>query len=433
MIKNSEEIKQLYKNDFDASAIDIKEESLFLTDFRKQSLEEFIAVPFPSAKDEEWRFTNVSPLLENKFTTAKENTANEDTSKIPHKGKIEVSITDANNFSISGDIETLPQGVVVDSIISASSKYPELFEKYFGKIASSENPFHSLNGAFLSQGLFIHIPKNTSVEHIINLNYINTQSGALFPLRNLFILEENSAVRIIAGYSGINEGSFSNIVSEAVLNQNAVLDFYKIQEENDSSFHLEKFQAVQKERSVLSHYNFTLGGSLVRNDINSRLEGSDAECNLWGIYLGKDKRIVDNHSIVDHSVPDCRSNELYKGILDDESRGIFNGKIFVRKDAQKTNAYQSNKTVLLSDKARINTKPQLEIFADDVKCSHGAAIGKLDKAGFFYLRSRGIPAELANSILIRAFASDVIEKIKIDELKEELNHKIFEHLHRTEI
>ena len=171
----------------------------------------------------------------------------------------------------------------------------------------------------------------------------------------------------------------------------------------------------------------------MRNDINSTHKGERIDTHYYGLYLGNDNQHIDNHTFIDHAKPNCESNEVYKGILDDNSRGVFNGKIMVRPDAQKTNAFQSNKTILLSDKARIDTKPQLEIFADDVKCSHGATIGRLDEEAYFYIRSRGIPDELAKSMLIRAFANDVVESVKIDELKDQLNHMIFEHLNKVEI
>ena len=199
------------------------------------------------------------------------------------------------------------------------------------------------------------------------------------------------------------------------------------------SFHIEKVQAIQKKNSVFNHYNINFGGAIVRNDINTLHDDQNIETHYYGLYLAHGKQHVDNHTFIDHAKPNCMSNELYKGILDDNSRGVFNGKIIVRKDAQKTNAYQQNKTILLSKSATIDTKPQLEIFADDVKCSHGATVGHLDDTSEFYIRSRGVPQELAKSMLIRAFANDVIDTVKIEPLKEQINHMIFEHLHRVEI
>jgi Fe-S cluster assembly protein SufD len=212
-----------------------------------------------------------------------------------------------------------------------------------------------------------------------------------------------------------------------------LVDYYKILDENDDSFHVDRTQVHQHESSVFTHFSLSFGSGIGRNDLKSTLDGENIECNYFGLYLAHEKQHIDNHTFVDHAKPNSVSNELYKGILDDESRGVFSGKILVRQDAQKTNAYQSNKTVLLSKKANIDTKPQLEIYADDVKCSHGATVGHLDETAYFYIRSRGVPAELAKSMLIRAFVNDVVEKIKIEELRDEINHMIFNHLHRVEI
>ena len=252
--------------------------------------------------------------------------------------------------------------------------------------------------------------------------------------RNLITTEEGSEVNIIMNYSGISEKTYlSNIATDVIAAGNAIVNIYKIQNENENSFHLEKVNVQQEGSSRFNHHSMTFGGSIVRNDINSFLNGENCECHYYGLYLGNGKQHIDNHTFVDHAKPNCMSNELYKGILDGDARGVFSGKILVRPDAQKTNAYQSNKTILLSDKAVIDTKPQLEIFADDVKCSHGATIGRLDETAYFYIRSRGVPAEHAKSMLIRAFANDVIESVKIPELKEKLNHMIFDHLNRVEI
>ncbi|MDP3582705.1 MAG: Fe-S cluster assembly protein SufD, partial [Ignavibacteria bacterium] len=252
--------------------------------------------------------------------------------------------------------------------------------------------------------------------------------------RNLIVAGKGSQVSVIANYSGASEKTYlNNIVTEIFVEENAIVNLYKVQNESDEAYHIEKVQAKQSKNSVLNHYNITFGGAIVRNDINSVLDGENIETHYYGLYMVNGNQHVDNHTFVDHAKPNCMSNELYKGILDDNARGVFNGKIIVRQDAQKTNAYQQNKTILLSKTATIDTKPQLEIFADDVKCSHGATVGHLDDVSEFYIRSRGVPQELAKSMLIRAFANDVIETIKIEPLKEQINHMIFEHLHKVEV
>ncbi|MGE5431151.1 MAG: Fe-S cluster assembly protein SufD, partial [Syntrophomonadaceae bacterium] len=213
--------------------------------------------------------------------------------------------------------------------------------------------------------------------------------------------------------------------------ENSVLNYFKIQNESDSAFHISRLQVRQDRASSFNSFAFTYGGSLVRNDLNAVLGGEYAEANLNGLYLAEGKRHIDNHTVIDHAVPHCNSNELYKGILDDKGRGVFNGKVVVRKDAQKTQAYQSNKNLLLSRNAKIDTKPQLEIFADDVKCSHGATVGQLNEEAVFYLQSRGVGIEAAQSILINAFASDVTDLINIEQLKETVNEQILGKLHKV--
>jgi Fe-S cluster assembly protein SufD len=273
------------------------------------------------------------------------------------------------------------------------------------------------------------------VDKPVQVLYLNGGSDAVLSTpRNIIVAGKNSQLSIISNYYGFMPGVyFTNVVSDLYAGEHAVVDYYKIQNENDEAFHIEKFQGRQEKGSVLNHFNFTFGGAIVRNDINTVLEGENIETHYYGFYLANGKRHVDNHTFVDHAKPHCVSNELYKGILDDNARGVFNGKIIVRRNAQKTNAYQQNKTILLSKGATIDTKPQLEIFADDVKCTHGATVGHLDDTANFYIRTRGIPDELAKSMLIRAFANDIVEMVKIDPMREKLNHMVFENLHRIEI
>ncbi|MEE9430006.1 MAG: Fe-S cluster assembly protein SufD, partial [Melioribacteraceae bacterium] len=208
--------------------------------------------------------------------------------------------------------------------------------------------------------------------------------------------------------------------------------FYKLQNESNTAYHIDKTDIYQKESSVFNHFSLSFGSKIARNDINVKLDGENIESHLYGLYLGKDEQHIDHHTFIEHAKPNCMSNELYKGILDDKSRGVFSGKILVDQIAQKTNAFQSNKSVLLSNEASVDAKPQLEIYADDVKCSHGATVGKLDEQAYFYIRSRGVSAKAAKSMLIRAYIDDVVSEIKIDELREKVNHTIFEHLQREE-
>lgn len=414
----------------------------FLHQVRKDALSKLSEISFPTIKDEEWKYTNVQPITKLNFVPAL-------IAEQPEITKAEIEKLLFKDFDyhlvvfvngIFSDnlsrINDLPKGVVVGSLNIISKHNPALIKEYLYKFSKIDNAFNALNTAYATDGLAVIVPDSKIIEKPIQVLYLNTSKteNILSVPRNLIVAGKNSQVSVIANYQGYGEKVYlNNIVTEVYADEYSIVDLYKIQNEDANSFHIEKVQGYQKKNSIFNHYNISFGGKIVRNDINSVLDDENVETHYYGLYLGSGKQHIDNHTFMDHAKPNCMSNELYKGILDDESRGVFNGKIIVRQDAQKTNAYQQNKTVLLSKKAIIDTKPQLEIFADDVKCSHGATIGHLDEESEFYIRSRGVPQELAKSMLIRAFANDVIETIKIDELKEQMNHLIFEHLHRVEI
>jgi len=251
--------------------------------------------------------------------------------------------------------------------------------------------------------------------------------------RNFIIAETNSHANIISEYIGKNGSEyFTNILTDISLEENSNITYFKLQKESDTAFHVDRTEIIQKDSSVLNHFSLSFGSKIARNDINVKLDGENIESHLYGLYLGNKEQHIDNHTFINHIKPNCLSNEMYKGILDDKAHGVFSGKILVDRIAQKTNSYQSNKAVLLSEDAGVDAKPQLEIYADDVKCTHGATVGKLDEQAYFYIRSRGVPAESARSMLIRAFIDDVVSLIELNELKEKVNHTIFEHLHREE-
>ena len=414
----------------------------FLHDIRKEALKQLAELDFPTNKNEEWKYTNISPILKHNFipaiNTVLPKFSHSEVKELLFKGfdyhlLVFVNGIYSEEFSEIGE---LPKGVVLGSLDKITKENPKLIDGYINKLSKIDNAFNALNTAYASDGLVLIVPEGKIIKKPIQVLYLNSSDKELVLAmpRNLIIAGKNSQVSVIANYRGYGEKVyFSNIITEVFVDECAVVDLCKVQNENLESYHIEKVQAHQKKNSLFNHYNVTFGGAIVRNDINSLLDGENIETHYYGLYMANGKQHVDNHTFIDHAKPNCMSNELYKGILDDNSRGVFNGKIIVRQDAQKTNAYQQNKTILLSKTATIDTKPQLEIFADDVKCSHGATVGKLDETSEFYIRSRGVPQELAKSMLIRAFANDVIETIKIDPLKEQINHMIFEHLHRVEI
>ncbi|RJP58029.1 MAG: Fe-S cluster assembly protein SufD [Ignavibacteriales bacterium] len=414
----------------------------FLHDIRKDALTKLKDLHFPTIKDEEWKYTNIAPLMKENFVLPEKVEA----TKIDEEFIYKNSFTDFDydrivfingkfspQFSIIGE---LPKDVVIGSLAKAITENTEIVKKYIGKYSKVEHAFTAMNQTYSTDGLFVYLPEGKMLERPLQVFFVNGNENEkiLSIPRNLVIAESGSSGKIIVNYVGVNNNSyFTNTLSEIHVDVNANLDYIKIQSEKKNAFHIDKTDIYQDKGSIFNHYSFAFGASLSRTDINSVLDNENIECHFYGIYLGKDKQHLDHHTFVDHAKPNCMSNEVYKGILDDESRGVFNGQILVRPDAQKTNAYQSNKTVLLSDKATIDTKPQLEIFANDVKCSHGATIGKLDEEAYFYIRSRGVEDKIAQSMLIHAFAADVIEAVNIEQLRDQLNHKLFETLNRIEI
>ncbi len=439
----SREAKDWYIKSFENFESKLNGESKsFIHGQRKAALQKLGEMSFPTQREEEWKYTNISPLLNFNFVDPL------------NAAKVEISKDRLQNYLFKGfdnhllvfingvfseelsDIKDLPSGVIVDSIFNADKNSNDQLKKYFTAESVYESAFEALNIAYSYDGLFVYIPKGKVIEKPIQVLYLNgsDSNNILVSPRNLIIAEENTEAQIIANYRGFsNNPYFANVKTNINADENSIVDFHQIVDESDNAYHIENTQIYQKGNSRVTHFSLEFGGSIVRNDLKTKLDDENSEVNYYGLYLGIDEQHFDNHTFVDHAKPNCLSNELYKGILDDNSKGVFSGKILVRQDAQKTNAYQSNKTVLLSKTATIDTKPQLEIYADDVKCSHGATIGHLDDTAYFYIRSRGVPSELAKSMLIRAFANDVIEKIRIDEFKEQINHKIFEHLHRVEI
>lgn len=447
-MKNKSEFqntKEWYLNNFKSFEEKLNGESkTFLHDLRKSALTQLANTDFPSTKEEEWKYTNVSPILKQNFIPAVnlgiKNSAlsKEELKKYLFSGFDFYLMTFINGiFSEElSDLQGLPKGVVVDSLRLLMKKNPELINGKITKFVKAENAFNLLNRAYSTDGAVIIVKDGIAVDkpiQILNLTGDNKNPVLSVP-HNMIIAGKNSQVSVVGVFASlVSNTHFTNSITEVFADESSIVDLYKIQNENDKSYHYEKVEAYQLKKSIFNHYNFAFGAEIVRNDINSTLDDENIETHYYGIYLANNKQLVDNHTFVDHAKPNCMSNELYKGILDDDARGVFNGKIIVRKDAQKTNAYQQNKTVLLSNKARVNTKPQLEIFADDVKCTHGATVGHLDDTAYYYIRTRGIPSELAKSMLIRAFANDVVEVVKIEPLREQLNHLIFEHLHRVEI
>ena len=405
-------------------------------EIRSKAFADFEAQGFPTKKDENWKYTSLKSILNQDFTVfpKEENTVElRDVKKyfIHEIDSYKIVFIDGVYSSFLSD--TTHEGMDICLMGSAlkSTKYKIVIDHYFNTIANKKESITSLNTAFSKQGAFIHIPKNKMVPKPIQIVYFSTKNdeNLLLQPRNLVIVDENSHVQIIERHQSLSDDVvLTNSVTEIFANKRAVIDYYKIQNDKENASLIDQTYVKQKEHSNVSINTFSFGGKLTRNQLEFHQEGERIESNLNGITVIGNKQQVDNYTLVHHKKPNCESHELYKGIYADASTGVFNGKVIVNKEAQKTNAFQQNNNILIGKKATINTKPQLEIFADDVKCSHGCTIGQLDESALFYMQQRGIPKKAAKGLLLYAFSNDVVEKIKIPELKSRITKLIAQKL-----
>jgi Fe-S cluster assembly protein SufD len=407
-------------------------ESAELHHIRDNAKEYFKTFSFPNKKMEDWRFTKINPIVNNNFDFVKDKQKIEKNVLrnflIPNLKANLIVLINGEYSSENSKIISEHKSLFIGNLREALKTQKDIFEKYFAKYADYKaDGFTALNTAWALDGAYIYIPADLELkEPVMILNIMDSRkSKVIGQPRNLIIAEKNSKVHIIEEYYSIGENdAFSNVVTEIYANENSNIQYYKIQNEELNSFHVGTTQVFQEKSSVFDSVTISWGGSVIRNNLNSYLNGENIECNFKGLYYITGKQHVDNHTLADHATPNCHSNEFYKGIIDGEADGVFNGKIMVRKDAQKTNAYQMNKNILLSNNAVINSKPQLEIYADDVKCSHGATTGQIDKEQLFYLKTRGIGEKEGRRLLLYAFANEIIEDIQIEELKNYLEKKL---------
>jgi Fe-S cluster assembly protein SufD len=430
---NTTDLKETLLSSFKFNQSNLKENSPLLSR-KKEAWANFEKSGFPTTKNEEWKYTNISAILKKDFILQGDTTLTKDAIQPFLLGSAEANHIVFINGIYSKELSKIisPESSLI--IKNFSDADPGILESYFGKLAdANKDSLTALNTALAENGAFIRVPKGKIVEAPVILYFISDarQTDILTQPRNLFLIEENSQVKIIETFNNIgSKSSFTNIVTEIIIRQDARVEYYKIQNESENGHHIGTTEVLHEAKSIFSSTTVTINGGVVRNNLNILLQAEFCESTLYGLYVLKNKQHVDNHTLVDHAKPNCYSNELYKGILDDKSTGVFNGKIFVKPDAQKTNAFQSNKNILLSKDASMNTKPQLEIFADDVKCSHGTTVGQMDEEPLFYLRSRGIREDNAKALLMNAFANDIIEHIKIEPLKEKIQHLVFQRLLR---
>lgn len=405
-----------------------REGEAWLHKIRTDAIGRFAALGFPTTKLEEWKYTSVAPIAKIPFRAAEfrwDLLAEERLAELPFAhsafGERCCRIVLINgHYSPQLSSPDLPEGLIIGSIASAIKQDRPSVKKHLASHAVyQDQAFVALNTAFLEDGAFIEIPRGITVTAPVYILFVSTadESIASHP-RSLIIAGDESQASIIEEYMAVGEAAyFTNAVTEIVAGENSVIEHYKLQDENEEAFHVSTVQVSQCRSSNFTSHSVSLGGSLVRNDINVALNGAGAECTLNGLYISANDQHVDNHTVIDHIQPHCTSRELYKGILDDRSSAVFNGSIVVRKDAQKTDARQSNKNLLLSEGATINSKPQLEINADDVKCTHGTSIGHLDEDSVYYLRSRGIGITEARTVLTYGFANDVLNRMKVDAVR----------------
>ncbi len=418
--------------------------SSFLYELRKNAIHSFEQSGLPGHKHEEYKYTPITRALDKNFDSqdlSLEEVPNPDLlARIKPwlLTNIDANIVVFINGQFSQEhskIVSSPQDMILKPLSQAFIENKELVEQHFAKQASIESDaFVALNTAFAQEGLFLHVPKGKVVDKPVLVYFINdtTQRRVIVQPRNLYLIGENSQVDLAESFYTVGENpGYQNIVSEIVVAQHAIANYYKIEIEGQQAYHTGTTQVQQAAQSLFNATTVSLSGAMVRNNLNIALDAEHCETHMFGLYMLDQHTHVDNHTIVDHRLPNSFSNELYKGIMDDHSRGVFNGKIYVRPGAQKTNAFQSNMNILLTDDASIDTKPQLEIWADDVKCSHGATTGQIDAEQLFYLRTRGLKKEQARAILLKAFADDVIQNIKVKPLREQLEHIIAARLEKN--
>lgn len=400
----------------------------WLQQLRIQALEKFSAQGFPSLREEEWRYTNVSAIEKKLFSPSLNRVTNHVDTDWLKSYQLEdvwsIVLVDGHFSTELSVLEGLPETISVMSMADALAKYPKLLETYFGQaVDNAEHSFVAFNTAWFTDGLFVHVPARQVLAKPIQVLHVATQADVLATTRMIIVADEMADAKIIETFAGFDNAYLSAAVTEVFVGENAEVTLYKMQCESEKAYHFGGTYVKQSRDARFNHHNFAFGGLLARSDIHIDLDQA-SECELNGLYLGAKRQHIDSHFRINHLKPYAISRELYKGVLDDRARGVFQGRVIVAVDAQKTESQMNNRNLLLSNDAEADTKPQLEIYADDVKCGHGVTVGQLDEKSIFYLQSRSIDEETARNMLTFAFANEMVDKIKIKNLHDKVLEQV---------
>jgi Fe-S cluster assembly protein SufD len=410
----------------------------WLEPIRRAAMDRFAHTGFPSSREEEWRFTPLTPIVQTSWKTGV--SGSEDVTRAQLAPFVFGHEEWCTLVFVNGDYApglsfpgNLPAGVIATSLSEALRNGSGPVQRHFARYARiEESPFTALNTAFFRDGGFVHVPAGTDLPLPINLVFVTTgeaTSGVNHP-RNLLVIERNARASVVESYVTLAPGAryWTNPVTEVWTGANSWVEHTRIQRESEAAYHVATTQAEVSRDGHYRSFSMAMGAALARHNLNARLADQYSEALLYGLYITHGEQLVDNHTVLYHDHPNCRSWEVYKGILDGRSRAVFNGKVMVKPEAQKTDAKQTNRNLILSDFAKVDTKPQLEIFADDVRCTHGATVGQLDEGAVFYARSRGLPATDARRLLTYAFAAEVIQEVALEPVRTELNRLLLERL-----
>lgn len=429
-----EDLKEQWVSEFNNFETQLNGTRETLKPLREEAIQYFEQLGFPHVKIEDWKYTSLKNVLKPDYYLGHQVAKPEVSQATIDQAKvsdIESNLVVLINGRFSEEHSKIIDGedqLYVRSLRKAQVEAPQFVEQHIGHYLDyKQDGISALSTAFIDDGVVLHVGRNKAPEYPVQILHINdvSQHNLFIQPRNLWVLEQSAELKVIENFHSVGDNySFLNYTTEGHVAANAHLKHYKLQNDQLNAYQVSQIEMAQEQDSTISNYTATLGNGFTRNNTNYRVNGENCETNLYGLYLADGKQFVDNHTIVDHKVPRSESNELYKGIVDDRAVSVFNGKVYVRPKAQQTNAYQSNRNILLDDKATVNAKPQLEIWADDVKCSHGATAGQLDENQLFYMRARGLEYDQAQSLLVYAFAAEVIGYIDIEPVKDYINDLI---------